>query len=428
MIKCHHHLHRLSTAPPPSLQRKALELASFAKPAFRNAFFDETAKRLADDWLEATHRALLDHYEDTLLTSRSALLSSTMPREVFERSLQVCTRWARRQLGAKLDPSILDAALSDIRDAQMVSECSQVPTDTTAPARQATVGVIKRSTYTQTEDQRAGPSQEVWFSQQVKAQHETQRCSETPCPAAANLETTTEDTEPIVNVGTIEETQPTALTNPDVTPVDIDASPTTTNQRRSRKRSLEELSQMDLFGSIASQGPPRQRSRSLPRLPTKLRQLSSTKEAIIIGDDNLASFGNEKTDVFASDSGRLNFYRTLLRSTKETFPEVRRFVLVISHLDRRNAHTTNLTAVRNIFSAAKSLFPEAQCAVACDGICDCEPQDVRNSISALNASLQATPPNRATVIPPPEDFSCNQGRWSEATKNAYLTSIGAFLG
>lgn len=185
---------------------------------------------------------------------------------------------------------------------------------------------------------------------------------------------------------------------------------------------------MDLFGSVASQGPPRQRSRSLP--PATLTRWSSQKKALIIGDDNLESFGDTETDVFATSKGRLNHFRTLLRaynSTGEVYSEVRRFVLVISHLDRRNAPTTNLTAVRNILSTAKTLFPHAKCAVVCDGVCSCEPQNVQDSIATLNTTLQASPPNQATVIPPPDDFTCVGGRWSEATRTIYKASIDSFL-
>ncbi|MEL7309752.1 MAG: hypothetical protein AAGK05_19170, partial [Pseudomonadota bacterium] len=130
VIKCHHHLRRLSTIPP-SFQRKALELAHFAKPAFRSDYFDETARRLAEEWLEETHQALLVHYNDTLEAALATLRRSPMPEPIFERSLLICTRWARGQLGRKLDPSVLDAALSAIRDAQRTFEFLQAPTDKT---------------------------------------------------------------------------------------------------------------------------------------------------------------------------------------------------------------------------------------------------------------------------------------------------------
>ena len=128
---------------------------------------------------------------------------------------------------------------------------------------------------------------------------------------------------------------------------------------------------MDLFETIASQGPPRQRSRSLS-LPrgTKHSHFTPTREAVIVGDDNLASFGSERTDVLAVSNGRLNYIRTLLRSAKDSFPQVKRFALVVSHLDRRNAHNTNLTAIRNIVGAGVSLFPHAELAVASDGVCN----------------------------------------------------------
>ena len=407
IVKSHHHLHRLRAGPPPSLQRKAKELATFAKPAFRNDFFDARANQLAEDWLRGSHQALLEHYEDTLATSRSALEEAAMPRGIFERSLQVCTRWARRQLGAKLEPSILDAAISEIRGAQMVDDASGGPSFT--KPRQPITTTVHRSVQTQTDVQSATePTKEVWFSQRLPDTQATEYPEATESRQAAETVEVTQATE----------SQPASES-------DGCAPPEPMVFRLSRKRQAEEhLSQMDLFGSpISHRSPPRQRSRSLP---AQLR-LAPSKGALILGDDNVATFGDERTDVLATKNGRLNFFRTLLRSAKETFPGVTRFVLVLSHLDRQNAHNTNLTAIRNICSAAKSLFPNAQGAVACDGPCECQPSDIRSSIEVFNKELQAAPPNRIAVILPPEGFACTNGRWAKATREAYRTNIGAFL-
>ena len=417
-MKSHHHLHRLSQGPPPSLQQKADELADFAKPAFRNDFFDEIAKRLAEDWLEATHRALLNHYEDTLEASRLALGESTMPGWVLERSLQVITRWARRQLGSKLDCSILDTALSDIRAASRIDTTES--TATTQPLRHDGAKA-RRSTHTQTEPVPEVTSQQkVWFSQRLPSREEPQPEEQPavsrpppPSPLAAAIP---------------EASLPTEPTDPEVDLIDLDAPlPVKANSRPSRKRLPEELSQIDLFDSFGSQ-PPRQRSRSLsiPR-GARCKALAPTKEAVLLGDDNLLAFDDKWTNVYAFSNGRLSHFRTLLRACKEPFPGVKRLVLVVSHLDRRNTLNTNLTTIKNIVSAAKTVFPQAKCAVACDGICDCQPEEVRDSITALNAALQATPPNRVTVLPPPDNFDCKQGRWSEATKNYYWATLSSFL-
>ena len=443
IVKSHHHLHRLRAAPPPSLQRKAKELATFAKPAFRNEFFDARANQLAEDWLRGTYQALLEHYEDTLATSRSALEEAAMPRGIFERSLQVCTRWARRQLGAKLEPSILDAAISEIRGAQMVDDASDGPSFT--KPRQLPTTTVHRSVQTQTDVQSTPePTKEVWFSQRLPDTQATEDPGATVGRQVAETVEVTQAGETVEVTQAAETDEVTeAAETAEVTQADETAEVTQATEsqpasesdgcappepmvfRLSRKRQAEEhLSQMDLFGSpISQRSPPRQRSRSLP---AQLR-LAPSKGALILGDDNVATFGDERTDVLATKNGRLNFFRTLLRSAKDTFPGVTRFVLVLSHLDRQNAHNTNFTAIRNIFSVAKSLFPNAQGAVACDGPCECQPSDVRSSIEVFNKELQAAPPNRIAVILPPEGFACTNGRWAKTTREAYRANISAFL-
>ena len=121
---------------------------------------------------------------------------------------------------------------------------------------------------------------------------------------------------------------------------------------------------------------------------------------VLLGDENIQSFGNDWTDVLAPRNGRLSFFKSLLRSAREDFPGVYRFVLVISPLDRNNAVRTNLTTIRNILSVTKRRFPNARAAVACDGICECQPEEVQLAIRALNDTLRAAPPNQVTIIPP----------------------------
>ena len=93
----------------------------------------------------------------------------------------------------------------------------------------------------------------------------------------------------------------------------------------------------------------------------------------------------------------------------------------------RNAHNTNLIAIKNIISAAKSLLPGAKCAVVCDGACDCQPLETQGAIHALNDTLLRSPPNKVVIIEPPEDFSCSNGRWSKATFDFFNTALTSFL-
>ena len=358
----------------------------------------------------------MDHYKETLATSRSAIRETAMPDAIFKRSLQVCTRWARRQLGTRMDLSVLDTALSDIRGAQRI--LFEGPAVTTVSRGQCTHEAEHVSVHTQTSAQDLSEfDQEVELFQPPQ-NIDAEEMDLTEEHAATKVTEAAEGIEPTEATpeqpGTSQEAQHSAS----------HTQPEPGTSRLSRRCETEDRSlQRTLFGAIAVPEPPRHRSRSLPN---HLR-LAPKEEVVLLGDENIESFGNDWTDVLAPRNGRLNFFRTLLRSAREEFPGVYRFVLVLSPLDRQNAVRTNLIAIRNIFSVAKRRFPNARAAIACDGICDCQPEEVQLAIRALNDTLRATPPNQATIIPPPDDYRCVNGRWTTATKEAYRTRILDFL-
>ena len=215
-------------------------------------------------------------------------------------------------------------------------------------------------------------------------------------------------------------TTPTASTVP-LAPAVAPGSP-----RVSRKRPIE-LSQLDLFGSMVT-SPPRQRSRSLslPRIPL-LPSFGAETRHIVIGDDNLAGMTHEDTEVFALPNGRLYNIRNLLRACKGSFPSVKKFVLVLSHLDRTNALSTNSATVRHVLSAARRLFPKADYAIACDGECECENESVRQAVRLFTKDINETPPRSCSILPAPEHFMCVKGKWSSDTKGHFFSIILHFL-
>ena len=138
-------------------------------------------------------------------------------------------------------------------------------------------------------------------------------------------------------------------------------------------------------------------------------------------------FDFENTNIIASANGRLSSFRAQLRSLTAPVPEIRTFIIVVPHHDRHNAPTTNLHVLRALTGLTRSLFPNARCAVFLDGLCDCEPPETRASIAELNAQLERCPPNGSTVIPPPGLFTCEKGKWTEATRGSYEAGLCAFL-
>ena len=436
LIKCRHHLHRLSVVPP-SLQQKAKELATVARPAFRSDYFTETAQSLADAWLEGTHSALISHYEDTLDSCRLTLAETPFPESMMERSLQVCVRWARRQLGRKLDPIVLDNAISEIRDTQKFAASTPdlrepVP-GSAVHDQQRALAILTTSTSTQTTPtsddlftQPSLPTEVVLTAQEDLISFSTAISSAADqssdaAPSSLQISDSQATAKPS------SETQHNSTTPTPSHDVDLDSSPTNpvtvSSCHRPRKR---DFTQLDLCGSVAEH-PPRQRSRSLstPR-SAQIRSFAPTKCRVVIGDTNVAELDLiTEADILALPYGRLSWYRSLLRSLSDKSPSVTHFVVVLSHLDRTNSPTTNLGAIRNVTGLARNLFPNARLAVVLDGLCEC---DSRPSVVTLNNTLRNTPPNGCTIIEAPTDFSCFSGKWSVPTATAYSSAIDSFLG
>ena len=449
VIKSRHHLQRLSEVPV-NLQRAADNLALTAKPAFRNDYYDMVAKTLAEDWLRATVQSLRDHYSNTIEASLSAIRETPLPELLFQRSISLCTKWAHRQLGRRLDPRVLDAALSEIKSVQITestshSTCTRADTDS---AR-----VSSRTVFTQTIiDSAAGIRSSVIASASEEApiqrQEETtarvrfpglcvpseqqrqEESSSTPTTEQEEIaeEQQQQETAPI-EIGEEQETAEQQPSSSQQT-VPSGSSGTAMPPGRTRKRQLE-LSQLDLFGDICVRtSPPRQRSRSLsiPRQRSPA-SLSPTSKAVILGDENLAGLQDTGADILALPNGRLNHYRNLLRASETTYGEVRHFVLSASYLDRNNLPASNAKALSHIFSMASRIFPNAKLAYACDGLCPCESDETKATMAEFNTKVSSRPPKGCTtVFPAPAHFSCHEGAWDDDTKNSYYEALRSFLG
>ena len=148
---------------------------------------------------------------------------------------------------------------------------------------------------------------------------------------------------------------------------------------------------------------------------------------MVIGDDNLASLTHDNSEIFALPNGRLYNIRNLLRTCKGSFPNVKKFVLALSHLDRANALSTNSATVRHVLSAARRLFPKASYAIVSDGVCDCEDEPVREAVRLLTKEINEAPPRSCSILPAPDFFKCEKGKWSGDTKDFFFSAIRHFL-
>ena len=475
LIKSRHHLHRLVEVPI-SLQRTAESLAKAAKPAFRNDYFDSTAASLAEDWLQATHESLRGHYYCIIEACLSTMRDTPVPEAVLQRSTALCIKWARRQLGRRLDPVILEAALEEITSAQAIegdeedeeddedeednfsttdylfkrrnqeeefqllrplsrSICTQTPA---APAHttESQTSEGQHANEAPAPDPVIGGEQKLpLVPQQPSSDSAPGHSSERPAPPDSDsaLDPSAEVPPPPSAPAMETSSAPAMETSPDRPPpsssqqsatVDLDASP----PQRGRKRQRTELSQLDLFGEVSSKSPPPQRSRSLsvPRARTPVN-LAPTTSTVILGDDNLADLRNQDVDLLATPHGRLNYFRNILRSPDQTFTDVKHFILAASHLDRKNLFASNIKALTHIFSTAARIFPNAKLVFVCDGPCSCENEDTRTAVTFFNTKVSSRPPKNCTVILPPPHFCCNEGKWDDATKSTIFETLKPFL-
>ena len=397
VLKCTHHLAHLDVETPRSLLRTAAHLSTLLHPAFPSDSFKRKSSRVADSWLSHALEALREHYSETTDAALSTIRSSPIPAALLEVSLSLAKRWAANQLGKKLTSSSVTAAFALIKDNQAIL----------APNNHA-LPPLPCSVATQTEASPHQDAQPVGEPLSPRAVAPpvgdlTAQTSPSPCETPAALIPPEPSTSPRPSTSTAE------------------PRPQRQPRPRKRQRSLSGI-QTDLMGNRIE--PPPQRPASLPRPLT----VPSWQSTVIFGDSNYSEFSMPATTVLAHANGRLSHYKFLLTSLRDPFPTVTKFALCLSSLDKDNASSTNISALKSALGAAHRVFPNASLSVQLAGIADDFSEAQRNGLQTLNSFVLNKAPSSCKHIPAATNFTVNNHLWTRSTRDETYKTLRDFLG
>ena len=365
------------------------------RPAFSNDFFKTRVYEISERWCNDVLSELCTHYEDQIAAAAHEISTKPLPKNLLEVSLNLVRKWARTQLGNRLPDSTLDEAFSLILSKQ------QLVPEHTEPSSAAPLPVD------------AGVLCSRFRSIGVQAS------GDPPVPVTTSVPT------PGVGVDvSLQTSEPTASNIPhlQVSPslpvprprkrrssrtssspdVDLDRSSSTTlsgDQDGAKEEpnavpvpppsSEDCLTQLDLFGSPVESEKPIDSSFPSP--------------IVILGDDNVQRLKMENATSFGPANGRLSHLKKLLYGSQGSYPNVEKFILCLSLLDKTNLPSTNLTTCKSLIYHAHKIFPNASFHIVPLGVPERASHTVVNNIDSFNALLANRKPSFCNLVDIPSD-------------------------
>ena len=440
VIKSLHHLMHAERECPKSLSRNLQDFFEGVRPAFLNDC--NVFVELRNKWCGELQAALVSHYKEHLSLLEIGITSSALPPDIFERSLVLSSKWARRQLGKRLSDDVLDQALQLIRKWQPLSSedvgrTHQPVTSEPQPGSPKPSSVEAFTQTGRTSLSSAGCDVDVastGSSRQASTQTEDVTLppgsdppalaaellsSPVDAPRMASSQLTSAQTEDVSlpssrepSVGTV---GPAAVAAPLADP---DA-----RLGRKRRRSIPDRThQLDLFGAEAAPPPPARR-----RASSLTGGFCPRKEIVLFGDLNWADFKNPEVDVYTHPSGKLHHFKTLLSKSIAGNGSAKSFILCISSLDRCNTSITNTTALKCVRALVRKYFPSSRLTVFCCPVPSrkCEWLDChKDSINALNDFVRS----RFDFLNAPDDpVFTDHDTMHPDTRDACFDVVNGFL-
>ena len=393
IIKCSHHLTNLSRGTPASLRKTADTLGKQLRPAFCDDAFRATAKALATSWLSGSVNALREHYESTLKAAETHVQMTPMSEESFETSLRLAVKWSKTQLRSKLRDTTLDGAITRIKELQALTIApSSLPASMTNSSNAPTLA-------TTTSVNSQNPDQPSPMDSAPEPPPSTSAPSVPQLPSDVLAES--------IIVSSTKQRPPQA------------APPTLAASRVADRHPAPASSQLDLFGSPVE---------SLRGTPCQNQPLElDWKSNVVLGDANLAGLQHSDTTVLARTKGKLSHFQHLFRVVTQTFINVTAIVLCLTTLDRHNALTSKISALKSLLGALHRVFPKAKIYVLACGIDERFSDVEKRSCSDLNSFVGAKTPSSSFYVPATEPFVCHNDVWDDSTKQKTYAIIKNYL-
>ena len=429
ILKSVHHRRCLDSGLPRSLSKKKDILSQFVNPAFKNDYFRCVIEDISSVWCDSVLNALLDHYNSVIADALERISSSAMPSDILNRSISLILKWARSQLGHKLNDDELDEALNLIREKQLLQDGSLVLSneeskgDEPQPISNSLETPFSDATnnrdadLTADADPPADPSsvstqntKESSLEQvRPKRPDVTTQRPESPSPVVA--------TEPPTAIDSFEEQEvppmhtEDARLPPSTSDVGEDGPPTSappqalTGSSQVSVSSFRQTQLMDL------------QSFSLPDNSfSKLRSshFDPSKPNLVFGDNNLFGITLDNSSVITDSKYRLSVLKNILKSESGLFREIRNVIICLSSLDSNNKAYTNFSSLRSVIYHSRRVFPEAFIHVILPKFCP----DNKNA-KELHELVLSKRPGGCTAIHLPDGFPTDNV-WNDFLRESFV--------
>lgn len=414
---------------PISLRKRAVSLTNSVRPAFGNDLLSVAIEEATSIWCNSVETALREHYDDTLREALDHIAQDALPEHLLDVSLDMVTKWTRRQLGKKLDDNQLDEAISTIKATQLLLiEDLPTPLATTSAAtnviqpRPSSIRFVNASMQTEPplsippskmEPHTQRSSTSSFVDMELDASHRTRAPFQ-----RVDLDESSADSD-------LEPLTPAAATFQEVQPHQPQYS-ASRNSCLGTGSPLEPAVSQDTEHNDAQPSAAPNRQEPFPAQSTQTtlfgkpaarclnpNKIDYTKANVVFGDSNLAALSHDNTTVFAPKNGRLSALKSTLLHVSGTYDNVINFFLCLSFLDAGNQPKTNLTVFRAIMYTARKVFPHASLYVLLNALPAGANDDAFSNIVLTNELIVNHKPAGCSVIKPPPRLSSSVTVWDD---------------
>ena len=422
IIKCLHHKQMLSKDLPQSLRIRANYLSQAIRPAFADDFFKSEIEECTELWCQSVLLALRSHYEATLNDALEHIAAEAIPHNLLSASISLVTKWTFKQIGKKIEHTLLDDAISLINKHQLLLR--------------ETEDDLSYSSKSCLHPEEAAVAVDKTTCSQMNSLHGPQLPQPVMIDATAQTDPLSDDTEIILGQKITSQPPTPARHKPTEPKLTKPPAATPTRKRTYSKANFEVdldltpeigvvFNQPDTAAATENSAPTANPSTSsqLTLHGTTLKESSAasgllefTGEHVIFGDGNLSDFNVEKTTIFCPRNGRLSHLKNTLQDVSHTFTNIKNFILCLSPLDKENQPKTNYSCLRTILYCAQKVFPEARLSVLLNPLAE---NDTISNAYETNELIKRHKPASCLVLEPPFRSCTDSVYWG----NVYSAQI-----
>ena len=430
ILKSQHHIGVLQNSAPKTWLKWADHITNNVHLAFSTEKCKIKIKTVADECIQNLIAASIDHYKSTISDAETYLQEhSHKLGDLFNVSYELIKKWAYKQLGQKLQASVLNEALCTIKTlhaSSSASKCTAVAANVVNHSTTVT-RACQTEPYDPDDVEIASPVASVHATsiKQTKVTNSSRFFIHSAQIEAENIEAANNSS---VNNASIKQvssdnmnfTDPVNLTPPVNTaaPSIVDNDPL----------SQGSLSQMSITSFVPNSSQIPKDGITVYKVSTdQMAQLIGQSKNVLLGDENWKDFSYKcvinDLSIFLF-SAKVSAFRTLLDKIKGA-SNVEKLIICFScnNCDAPSA----ISLVSNIFKAFSEKFKNATIFVCLIGVCSNLPPNSAKALESLNSILR-NKSNKVVLVNPPDNFSTTDGvMFTNDTKEKFYNTLNSFL-